>query len=699
MHMQSEKRGLSARALQLAPYGALLLAYLVVRPWGDFPLNDDWVYARIAHRLADTGRLLVVGCTSSVIGQVLLAAPLVKLFGHSHLVLRALTMALGLISLWALGRLLRVGDVRPRLACATLLVMALNPLFFYSATTFMNELYGLLPALLGAVLFFEGRQKAEARSPEGPVLPVWRMAVVGVLVGATFWTRQLCAVVFPALVGATLLALVMRRDWARLRRSLLPLGVGCAVFLAVVLLYFPVARASGNLPTAFSQSLYGTVTEVSLKGFTVGPVIFVTYMTAFFLPLLLLFPWAAPDLRRLAAVAGAGVLLVVLGVVALQWVGTSSADAAATAHSTFPFGGNVLLDSGIGPVTVSDVYQLKLAHPQWPAWVWTIIGAIVVAGTAAWAPVLLGGWRARAQAQARPLQWEMILFAGLLAVVSLLVPLQVFKLNVFERYYLPSMMGIAVLLPVVFSLSTGPSQAVSARARWGFAVALAALAYYSVAGVHDEFRWNEARWSLVEKARSQGVAPQNIDGGYEVNGWFMGEDTDLRTPAAGSCIGPCHCFSGWWCPDGSYHIGMNALAGYETVSTLPPAYWLAAGPPMILERRLPSTLLMTWRGERPGASLHLPPGAARHAQFRLLAQAAAETRPLYECAGGQVTLQASCADGSPAELAGHLLSGPGRGARALYQCRRQVGDALSFVSADPSCEGQQTLALRGFAPP
>ena len=686
--------------VRLTPYAALLLAYAFIQPWGDFPLNDDWVYARIAHRFADTGQLRVEGCHAAVIGQILLAVPFVKLFGHSHVVLRSLTMVAGLATIWAIGALLRVAAVRPRLVLATQLLFALNPLFLYCATTFMTELYGQLPALIGIVLFYRSRRDAETRSPEGAVIAPAAAALAGVVVGASFWVRQLCILAFPALLIATVATLIARRDWSRLRRSAPALAVGSAAFAAVVLLYFPVARATGNLTGAFQASMQGTnpkwdVASLVAQGIstTVGTLVFLTYMTAFFVPMLALGRWQRRDSRALAVLSVVGISLVVVGIQGLHGHGAPASAVGATVHRHFPFGGNVLLNTGVGPLTLADVYLFQLSRPGWPAWVWRTIEAVIVAGTAAWSPLAIGAWRA-AERGTR-LQVEMLVFAFVLVAVSVFVPLYVFKYDVFDRYYLPAMIGMALFVGLTLSLDE-----VAPRSTWnvmGYAGALAAIGWFGVAGLHDQFSWNEARWALVGDARARGVSHRNLEAGYEVNGWLAGEPAARQTSAE-SCIGPCHCYvPDWSCQDASYRVGMNSLAGYEVLRSRKPSYWLASGPPLILERRQPSTALFSWRAPSHGASTRPPPGVALSGTYRLLTHAAAGTRPVYECRSGGIAPGSKCADGLPPTIAGHLYAASGGGAAPLFTCRSAGGG--TFVSRNASCEGQEPLGLLGWTPP
>src|SRR5437016_4307414 len=75
-----------------------------VWPWGNYPLNDDWQYAWIAKRFAETGRFVVdVPIAPTLVGQSVIAAPFIRLFGFSHTLLRGITLGLSGLCLFFLN--------------------------------------------------------------------------------------------------------------------------------------------------------------------------------------------------------------------------------------------------------------------------------------------------------------------------------------------------------------------------------------------------------------------------------------------------------------------------------------------------------------------------------------------------------------------------------------------------------------------
>jgi len=94
-----ELRNRARLALWLAlPFIALML---LVSPRGDFPLNDDWVYAKMVQALAERGHFgLSPFSNAYALTQTLYAATLVNLFGFGVTLLRLTTIFGGWVTVW-----------------------------------------------------------------------------------------------------------------------------------------------------------------------------------------------------------------------------------------------------------------------------------------------------------------------------------------------------------------------------------------------------------------------------------------------------------------------------------------------------------------------------------------------------------------------------------------------------------------------
>jgi hypothetical protein len=575
---------------------ALLAVAAIVRPWGDYPLNDDWQYARIVKRLAETGRFFVdVDVAPSLVGQAWIAAPFVKVFGFSHVLLRTLTVAGAAGLLWILDRIFQLAGANRTLRVLGVALIVANPIVLHLAFSFMTEVYGYALALLGALVWLTARSRP--REANAPIVS-WRAAfAAATLIGASFWIRQFSIAVFPALVAAGVLHQVLATGRRPAAASLTVVAAATAWFAIVVLLYFAWARTTGNYVTAFSTPMRSLLhidpSLIAISSLELG-----AYLTLFLWPLLMLERWR--DTRWVVFAGVAAVMAV--GITVAR--GLQPSHASFHHHVHFPFSANVVHDTGVGPITFTTTYWDSTSpRPRWPAGVWTAIEWMLVGGMVLWARVVSGAAvqsceNAGLKSGATELKRratnvehaaEIRTFGLLLAGIGFALCVQAYQWQVLDRYYLPCLFGVTIALVARAAPRPAPKRP------WLALAAAAPLAWFSIAGLHDYFRWNDARWQAVAIARSAGASPQVIDGGFEVNGWLNYDAATHQAKPAG-CVGACACAPlAFYCTDDSYTISMELPAGRRAVATLPVSWWLAAGPDVILSRR-----------ERPVATLPPP---------------------------------------------------------------------------------------------
>jgi hypothetical protein len=568
----------------------LLGGAVLVAPWGDYPLNDDWQYARAAHILAKTGEITIdTAIAPTLIAQLFIAWPFIKVFGSSYLVLRLLTMAMAAIVLWSLDQILVYARVSRATRGRALVLVALHPWSVNLAFGFMTECYGYALALLGVVVWLRSREACDGRYAE-PTVTFAGSIGAALLVGASFWVRQFCVLVFPAVVGATLFHIASTRAWRRLPGSLVRMAAGAVVLVGAVAAYFAWAKDRGLLKDAFSGPL-GQLARVHLVDHQIVFGLQLFYLGAALLPLLATWPWSKQKARPLLACALA--LGLGLGAYSLLALVTSSDAGPLNLHRRFPFASNIIHTEGVGPNTLTDMFfNNQDPYAVLSRTFWRAVTAGVVAVTALWGLPLGSLGRLGRVAQTSR---ETFVFASAFAVFSLVMVTQTSGQNGFDRYYWPVLLGATLCVTILFDAEERALRSPHARAvaTVGFAALALPLAFFTVAGVHDYFRWNDARWRLVEHAKALGVPTTSIDAGYEANG-AMSFDPMRKHPEAidqHACIGRCHCEIPWnlgaiWtCYDDSYRIGMTVRDGYQELAREEPVAWLGKGRPVILSRR------------------------------------------------------------------------------------------------------------------
>jgi hypothetical protein len=126
---------------------------VLIRPVGDFPLNDDWSYGKIVRTLVETGRLEYTPWVSmALLTQILWGALFCLPFGFSHTALRFSTLTLGLAGILGIYGLLRECRLTRSTAFLGALTVAVNPVFFNLSATFMTDVPFFAFAVLSAWL-------------------------------------------------------------------------------------------------------------------------------------------------------------------------------------------------------------------------------------------------------------------------------------------------------------------------------------------------------------------------------------------------------------------------------------------------------------------------------------------------------------------------------------------------------------------
>lgn len=545
-----------AVSVRLIPVAIWIVCVAAVDPFGNFPLNDDWSYAIAVQRLLETGQFHPTDWTSTTLLTHVLWGALFSLpFGVSFVTLRFATIVAGALGLWLFGALLRALDCDRRITLLASVTLAFNPVFFALSNTFMTDV-GFTTLTIWSVLLFVRYLHGQRTG--------YLIAALVVALAATM-LRQLALFLPMAMV----VALLLERPRAARPLWLAVAGVGaCAAAIVLLELWF---RTHGMLPSTFHTQSAQLVENIEdfpqrLALILRHTLVALLYLGWFTFPVLILrLPGFYRSLRArwtgTAALAGMTVLLV------------SCLILLTIADRLLPLSENVIVDSGIGPLTLTDAFTLDVAVPSLPQSFWFIVTAMGLIGGAMLALEamftvirLVGMFRARKRNPAGLAR--AFLVAG---VVIYMAPL--FVAGYFDRYLLPP----AALLLALASMRTPAGTPGAATAFPPFTlrrpravtslVSLAAfvlMMWFSVGGTHDYLNWNRARWELVNTLSASGVPPRMVDGGLEVNGLYLYDPHYRRVPGK----------SWWWVQSDEYMIAFSRLPGYRVDSSIEVSRWL-----------------------------------------------------------------------------------------------------------------------------
>ena len=513
----------------------------------NFPLCDDWSYARDVQHLLETGEFRYTGWESvTLVSHVLWGALFCLPSGFSFAALHLSTVVMAVLSIatsWFLAR-----EVQPDLHFNSALVAALvafNPLFFVHSHTFMTDI-SFMTLFLGST-FFGVRCLRFDKSSD--------LALAAILCAAATLVRQsglaaalAFAVAYPMRYGLSrrklgrafiplllsLLAMLVLEHWLTSTRQVLFHNV--QMRMLITNLFDPL-----HLASLVSWHLY----------------VAIIYLGLFLSPLLLPFFFCSGKKKVLIFAFAA---LLISG---LCW----------HTGKLMPLTGNVLMRTGFGPLSLRDTSILhQNVLPSLPGGFWlavTVLG--VVGGLALIArivPLISIGplhefWPGR-----MPERRCISVFLLLTALAYLAPLLMLDHARFFDRYLLP----LLPLLAACLLMTTGVK---GSSVTWRYLAVILLLAFgaFSVAGTHDYLAWNRCRWTaLTEVQTSKGIGPERIDGGFEFNGWTMYQPRWLIMPRK----------SWWWVKNDDFLVSFSPQPGYVIWRSYPYRRWLPPGQGVVM---------------------------------------------------------------------------------------------------------------------
>lgn len=537
----------------LLPLAAIVIVQiLLVPPLGDFPSNDDWMYAEMVKTLSSEHRYAhhpFVQPTSvlHVVWGALFSVP----FGVSHVWLRVSTLVLGLAGAWGTALCARACGFSRIGALLCSLVVITNPMYMHLSNTYMTDVP--FYAYLSFSVYFYLRALRSGKAAH-----VFLGSLLGV---AAFFVRQFGAI--PAAAFAMIAALrcvkeKRRPAAAELAAYGLPwcmAAVGYAAWqqsLPGLFAWEAIPNEAPILYRAFGAFAYANVV-VALLGFCLMPV---AVLRAFRV-------YAGRDAWSRGGVVAAGVLAAVLALVFLLHIGRP-----------MPLPGNTLHYLGVGPRSLKGLSEISDASRSMVKALWIAV-TVACMGSAA---ILLG----EATAQVRGIQkvkrkkrWPasvytlhraQALFLVLTASLFFVSSYTPYTAWIFDRYALP------LFLPVLL-LAAPPMRRRRDQVYGGACVAVCGVAFvYSIAGLQDYMSWNRARWAGINYLVNELQAPtEQIEGGYEYNGLYTSRRWLEENPVSEFS----HSLKdGWWVVDGTYKVAFSTIEGYRTIKEIPYFSWL-----------------------------------------------------------------------------------------------------------------------------
>jgi hypothetical protein len=544
-----------AVAVDLAAITVLwFLAVLLVRPTGEFPLNDDWSWGMTAKDLAEGKGYHPTSWTEMTLFTHALWGALFCLpQGFSFTALRISTLVLslgGTIAMYALIR--QLGRARG-VAVLCALTLAFNPIYFALSNTYMADVPFTTLAILSVWFFVRHLQKESKLD----LCLATTLAVLATL------SRQM-GLCLPLAFGLTIwLKHGLARRW--LLRMILPAVTCAGVLFAFQFLLKVADRTPAN--TLRTERLWTVLNDplkipVNLAYYGWGMLMYLGWFVA---PVILM----AVQKRR----ATEGVLAPSLAVRVVMMIFTLVTLARFVLRpSLMPVHNNIIIPQGIGPLTLRDTFDLNLPHvPAVSNYFWIGVTLLSLAG-AVYLVIRLTRFLVAVFPSGRFNPRNDDETTGIFLLLCALVYLAPFLMSgYFDRYLLPVLAFLLAFMAVLWT-----NGAPGKFFRWqvtGAVLLITGTGLFGVIGTKDYLEWNRARWSMVRTLLTQPeVAPVDIDGGFEVNGWYLYDDQKQATNRVNNV---------------KYVITFVAIEGFEPVATNNYRHWLPPydGQVLVLKRK------------------------------------------------------------------------------------------------------------------
>lgn len=456
------------------------------------PRSDDWSYLLTMYRWLDEGKLTFNGWVSmTLIGQVLMAAPIALVVGRDITPVQVSTTLLGLVGLlgvvW-IGRQV----VRPAWwAVFVAATIAVGPLWGPLAPTFMTDVPAFtlqMLSLSAAILAFRGR----------PLSVRWLVVSVALgFVGVSIRQYAVIPVIAVLLVAGIV---AWNAGDARLKRAV---GIVAGVFFVATIALL--AWWSG-LPD--SKSLTPTTPDVHLVSATlIKDAGFLRLTGLLLLPVIVL---AGPvTIVRRAWAASANLTTALSGLLAL-WLAVMYFRVQRT-----PFVGNYVAREGVLSTDVlagnrPDVIPHALFDLL--VLVGSIGGIIVVLAAVPFVMDVPHRIRARELRPTEPIVAVLgLVIAGFAVAYSLAI---VTGLPVYDRYALPVLPLVAFLVLRSTRSDVRAARTAQPRRLWA-GVAIVLLAVLGLAYTVESASFDGTRWKVSEMATKAGYRPLQVGGGFE----------------------------------------------------------------------------------------------------------------------------------------------------------------------------------------
>jgi hypothetical protein len=507
---------------------AIWLAMAVlVNPIGNFPLNDDWSYGYSVRKLVEQGIMTFSFWVSMpLIALIYWGALFCIPFGFSFTALRISSLVAGLIGVLAVYFIFDKINSDKRISFLAALIMAVNPLYFSLANTFMTDVPFFAASAVSLLFFYNGIQKKSMPS-----------ILMGTVFGCFATLIRQFGFVIPFAFSAGYLV-KYRFTKKNLIVALFPFFVSAAVFVGYEKYILPLI----GIPESYYDKTEWLIKTLHEPFYRIFAHIYINITTAFIYCGFFLFPFllcfrpqpldATVKQKKLLSLSTIFFAILLIGPFLKR-------------GHLMPLSNNVFYDFGLGPALLSDMSILKLSNvPRAPLAVWIVISLLGIWGGAILFRNIFIFFLQLIKTHSLAGYWPEIT-----AATASIVYFSPFSIACFFDRYL---IFIFPLLLIIFAGRRVMPPMKNTFIK--FLLILTPYAVFSVCATHDYLSWQRARWQATNYLTNQEkIPPDDIDGGFEFS----------------FASGPNN-----WSTGKKYFIAFGPVAGYTTKKEFPYQRWI-----------------------------------------------------------------------------------------------------------------------------
>lgn len=498
-----------------------IIQLLVISPRGEFPLYDDWVHSWSVYHYLSAGEFIYPGFLSANMHlPIFLGIILGKIFGFSFTLLRLANLVIALATVMIFYRFLRGLKVSLILSLFMSLLLWFNPIFFNLSYTYMGEILTLFFLIASAYFFYIGLEKKN----------YWLIFLGSLFSVLGFFVRQTAILLLPAVI----IYFIFNYKKYSLKKVMASLGLPLAILSAYFLFFYAQWSPQGPAFHFPFTDLADFTFLVKLMGYLWLASLFILPASASFFIINGAACLKKFNLSKLSIIALASAILTIIAL-------ASAILTIAVFYYDFLFSYNILEIHVLGVITLISRSSLS----AWGGL--TLYMVLCLASMFNLIFIISIIFYNRSNFSIKNGQlfflWAFIVFYSLLLLL----------LNPMDRYLL-------LLLPLFLIFGAMILQ----KNHWSkgvFGLLLLMFMLYSGAGTYNYLQWNKARWGLASGLLSQGISWQDIQAGYEWDGWQLYENSKLSSKMVDPNIWANPGF-----PQKKYVIAASSLSGYQLLS-------------------------------------------------------------------------------------------------------------------------------------